>query len=83
MLDLSDLSTTPSYDDHRPVVAAGYVASHGEAYGILHLASFDPETGIAMAWEVWKYPGGGRGGTWRERHLEDFDEGWVRDPQQR
>lgn len=80
-LDLSGLPTMPTIDDDRPVTVARYLASHGDAHGVLHLASYDPVTGFLMTWEVWKHPGGGRGGSWREQHLEDLSEGWIRDPQ--
>lgn len=85
--------TTPVLDlAHVPVTArlsssgvaceaARYVAGEGDARGILLVASFDPETGIVLAIERWRYPGGGRGDmSWRERSIEDFAEGWLRDP---
>ena len=80
-LDLADLPGAPVHDDGYPVAAARYVAAHGEAYGILNVASYAPSTGMLMTQEVWKYPGGGRGGEWRSQHIEDFvGDGWVRDP---
>ena len=80
VLDLSGLPTAPHCRDGRLTPAARYVAAHGVAQGVLSIASYEPRTGMAMTNEVWKYPGGGRGGAWREQHVEDFFEGWVRDP---